>query len=48
MKEALSKRIANFSAKTSLTVAKSSANTVCFMILNQPKLPEKVKQLRKF
>jgi len=48
MKKTLSKRIASFAAKTSLTVAKSSANTICAVFFNQPKLPEKVKQLRKF
>lgn len=35
-------------AKIAFAVAKSNANAVCLFMFNQPKLPEKVKKLRKF
>ena len=42
------KKTGSIASKAALAVAKSSANSVCVLFLNQPKLPEKVKKLRKF
>lgn len=43
-KKLAEKVIANMAYETS----KRSANSLCSFFFNQPKLPEKVKQLRKF
>lgn len=44
----LSKAVGKVVANASMTVATSSANSVCFCWLHQPVLPEAVKNLRKF
>ncbi|MCL2874519.1 MAG: cyclic lactone autoinducer peptide [Defluviitaleaceae bacterium] len=48
MKRTIKNKVVNLVAKATTAVAKSSANTTCGFGIHQPKLPEKVKKLRKF
>lgn len=41
-------KVSGFFASFALFVSVMSANSSCIMLINQPKLPESVKALRKF
>ena len=48
MKGTVKKKVNAVVAKAALGVARTNANTACPFLIHQPKLPEKVKKLRKF
>ena len=48
MRKTIEKAIGNIVAKGARAVAKNNANTMCPFVMHQPKLPDKVKKLRKF
>jgi cyclic lactone autoinducer peptide len=48
MSKKLSNKLGEVLAKGVLAVSKLSANSTCFFVVHQPKLPKKVKSLRKF
>ena len=48
MKKTLKEKILGLVRKTSVKTAEQSANQTCLWWIYQPKLPKKVKELRKF
>lgn len=48
MKKILKEKVLGFVRRTSVKTAEQSANQTCLWWIHQPKLPEKVKKLRKF
>ena len=48
MKKIVKKNVDLFVTKAALKVSECGANLTCWWVLHQPKLPKKVKQLRKF
>lgn len=41
-------KVENLVAKAAKSVASKGANSACYYFFHQPKMPEKVKELRKF
>ena len=48
MKKIVGNKVAKFLSRASAAVAKSNANQTCALFMHQEKLPDKVKNLRKF
>ncbi len=48
MKENKQTKMDNLMAKAAKCVASKGANSACYYFFHQPKMPEKVKGLRKF